>query len=526
MGSALLASMRASSSRETGSTTPRRTSTFPTLPTSPTGNVWFSGVRDVASPSEYTPSAMALATLGRSGDGWSLAAQLRSVAPLIVRDTKLPFLRSALTASQSPDGARHSDLVYLHNGKALQSLTRGLTDPSRSECLFAQLGTVLHGLSDTALRAPTDGSGKLFRVKFKTFDASGGDMDEAGIDAGGLFREAFAQAVQDLFSPSTLTLFLPAPNPSDRFGGKGTFVPNPGATSAKAIQLFEAVGIVMGFSIRNDRPHGFQLPSLVWKRILGTTPTLADLRVVDETAADAIETMRERALLVGVTEDADEPDDAAPMPDIRTLPREVPRSDKQLATLPPSALPASGRKPGTPYTRQEVLRYCEAVLELRLTEHEAAYEAMRRGLGRVVPRAALSLFAWNELESMVCGEASIDVGRLKQHTRYLDPFSATHPVMVRFWEVVEGFTDAERQLLIQFAWGRNRLPPVGQWKESEPFKIGPIGNSTRRARGDAEFPLSHTCFFQIELPEYTNVRVMRERLLMALHGSVGAILNV
>ena len=35
-------------------------------------------------------------------------------------------------------------------------------------------------------------------------------------------------------------------------------------------------------------------------------------------------------------------------------------------------------------------------------------------------------------------------------------------------------------------------------------------------------PVAHTCFFQLELPQYSSEQIMRERLLVAIHyGSSG-----
>jgi len=66
------------------------------------------------------------------------------------------------------------------------------------------------------------------------------------------------------------------------------------------------------------------------------------------------------------------------------------------------------------------------------------------------------------------------------------------------------------------------LPAQGaQWER--PFKVGKIAVTALRNQGDRALPIAHTCFFQIELPEYTTAKIMREKLLTAMHGSVGVI---
>jgi hypothetical protein len=43
--------------------------------------------------------------------------------------------------------------------------------------------------------------------------------------------------------------------------------------------------------------------------------------------------------------------------------------------------------------------------------------------------------------------------------------------------------------------------------------------------GDAKLPVSHTCFFSVELPAYSTEEEMRHGLLTAIHYGVGGVLN-
>ena len=45
-----------------------------------------------------------------------------------------------------------------------------------------------------------------------------------------------------------------------------------------------------------------------------------------------------------------------------------------------------------------------------------------------------------------------------------------------------------------------------------------------RGGDDSTLPLSHTCFFQIELPAYTTDEAMRKNLLICIHFGVAGIL--
>lgn len=44
---------------------------------------------------------------------------------------------------------------------------------------------------------------------------------------------------------------------------------------------------------------------------------------------------------------------------------------------------------------------------------------MLRGLSQLIPPRALPLFSWAELETLVCGDKTVDVSLMKKHTTYV-----------------------------------------------------------------------------------------------------------
>lgn len=86
------------------------------------------------------------------------------------------------------------------------------------------------------------------------------------------------------------------------------------------------------------------------------------------------------------------------------------------------------------------------------------------------------------------------------------------------FEVMEEWTQEQRKSFLRFAWGRSKLPrgkwPVNYKGEQVKFKIVPKQNYTG-------LPLSHTCFFLIELPSYPSKEMMRQRMLTALTYGAG-----
>lgn len=166
---------------------------------------------------------------------------------------------------------------------------------------------------------------------------------------------------------------------------------------------------------------------------------------------------------------------------------------------------------------------------------------MRRGLATMVPVRALSLFTWQEVETLVAGKPDVDIALLKRHTRY-EQYTASHPVIRRFWRVFASLTQEDRSRYVRFVWGRSRLPSDGgTWTSSHTIQ--------KQSGGDRTLPMAHTCFFTIgacplcgpvialrlaalpkpsaaaDLPEYTTDERMRWGLLTAIAYGQGGILN-
>lgn len=46
-------------------------------------------------------------------------------------------------------------------------------------------------------------------------------------------------------------------------------------------------------------------------------------------------------------------------------------------------------------------------------------KALQKGLLATIPVDILGLWAWQELEELVCGSSDIDIGRLQNNTQYI-----------------------------------------------------------------------------------------------------------
>jgi hypothetical protein len=479
---------------------------------------------------------------------WSLGSQVHGLSHLVFASSKLPLLHAGVAAMTAPESQRLTREVFIHAGRARQHRDNGNNDPRSAKTIFTQLAFRLGqvcNIPHTSNASAADGFGigqssaelfeqsipnmrsaealaaalaplrvkphpqkqNVFAVKFQDFDASGRTVQTDGLDWGGLFRECITLSCAELFRPDTLSLFVPAANASARLGQAGTFVPNPALTSAGDMAQFQMVGVLLGITIRLGAMQEFPLSHIVWKIILGTTPGIADLEASDESFVTALKAR----LQIASSGSQDEVEAMAAASAWEAISIDGTRVPLEAAS---GAATASG---GVLATHTALKAHATALLAFRLRELEPAATGMRRGLAAMVPMRVLRVFTPAELSYLVQGEATIDVTRLKGHTKYAGQYSETHRVVKRFWRVMDGFSDKQRVEIIRFSWGRSRLPPPGQWPADLKFKVGEWRRTGQEP--DSLLPIAATCSFALYLPAYSSDAVMRERLLLALGGT-------
>ena len=126
-----------------------------------------------------------------------------------------------------------------------------------------------------------------------------------------------------------------------------------------------------------------------------------------------------------------------------------------------------------------------------------------------MPIRYLRMFSWKDVEELVCGNATIDIDALREHTLFRGLTGDSNLAKLLF-QCLEAFSDEDRQRFLRFVWGRSRLPlSHGDW--SQYFTVNAVGVS------EDMLPAAHTCFFTLDLPPYASFRVLHDKLLYAIH---------
>lgn len=140
--------------------------------------------------------------------------------------------------------------------------------------------------------------------------------------------------------------------------------------------------------------------------------------------------------------------------------------DTATAMLTFSTVLPSGQRveafPGgaaTPVAFAEAARAAAWLQRAHVACYLPAAAALRRGVARVVPLAALSLLTWREAAALVAGAPDLDVDVLARHTEYAPGLTpATTPHVRWLWAWLRASPPATKARFARFVFGQERLP--------------------------------------------------------------------
>ena len=109
----------------------------------------------------------------------------------------------------------------------------------------------------------------------------------------------------------------------------------------------------------------------------------------------------------------------------------------------------------------------------------------------------------------------IDLEDLKKHTNYSGGYSADHLTVVNFWIAVESFNETQKNQLLKFVTSCSRPPLLGFAHLHPSFTIQCAGKAEDR------LPTASTCMNLLKLPEFTDWKVIRDKLIYAIESNSG-----
>jgi E3 ubiquitin-protein ligase HUWE1 len=318
---------------------------------------------------------------------------------------------------------------------------------------------------------------------------------EEGIDAGGVSREWFQMLAREIFNPN-YALFTAANDGC-------TFQPNPfSGINQNHKDYFKFVGRVIGKAMVDGQLIDAHFTHSFYKHLTGIPVDMNDLETMEPDYYKSLKSILEYNL-----------DDLG-------LELFFTAETQVFGEYTTTDLIEGGSK--LPVTDDNKADYVRLISHHRMTTAiRDQIEAFLEGFYDLVPPDLVSIFSPPELELLICGLPDVDMSELKANTEY-HQYRPTDPIIQWFWNTLFNFTREERALFLQFVTGTSKVPLDG-FANLQGMR-GVQRFSVHRSHGmsNMALPTAHTCFNQLDLPNYSSQEELKEKLLMAIkEGSEG-----
>ncbi|KAG1775444.1 hypothetical protein EV702DRAFT_1280045 [Suillus placidus] len=312
--------------------------------------------------------------------------------------------------------------------------------------------------------------------------------DEEGVDAGGVTREWFQILARQMFDPNN-ALFQPCA--ADRL----TYQPNKNSwVNPEHLSFFKFVGRIIGKAIYDGRLLDAYFAKSIYRQLLGKPVDYRDVEWVDPAYYNSLCWIL----------------DNDPTPLDLTFSVEA----DEFGVNRIFALKEGGES--IPVTQENKREFVQLSANFRLySSISKQIENLVAGFQEIIPNELITIFNEQELELLISGTPDIDVDEWRAATEY-SGYTSSDPVIVWWWRALKSFNREERAKVLSFATGTSRVP-LGGFVDLQGVQ-GVQRFSIHRAYGDPDrLPQAHTCFNQIDLPQYSSYEMLRQQLLLAIN---------
>ncbi|OCH84897.1 hypothetical protein OBBRIDRAFT_891524 [Obba rivulosa] len=312
--------------------------------------------------------------------------------------------------------------------------------------------------------------------------------EEEGVDAGGVTREWFQILARQMFDPN-YALFQPCA--ADRL----TYQPNKASwVNPEHLSFFKFVGRIIGKAIYDGRLLDAYFARSLYRQLLAKPVDYRDVEWVDPEYYNSLCWILENdptPLELSFSVEADE------------------FGVMKIVELKPDGA-------SIPVTQENKKEFVQLSAQYRLySSIKDQIESLLTGFYEIIPKDLISIFNEQELELLISGTPDIDVDEWRSATEY-NGYTSSDPVIVWWWRALKSFNREERAKVLSFATGTSRVP-LGGFVELQGVQ-GVQRFSIHKAYGDTDrLPQAHTCFNQIDLPQYSSYEMLRQQLLMAIN---------
>lgn len=382
----------------------------------------------------------------------------------------------------------HTDAVFqmqsAMQSAASQQLTNLLlfshssaSDVSQYLVLTVSRDNLVHDTIDQLVQLSSVDLKKPLRVRFSGEEAE---------DAGGVRKEFFMILMRELLDPK-YGMFVEHSDTLAIWFSQDSF---------EELVMYFLFGILCGLAIYNSTIVNLPFPLVLYRKILGQSVSLSDLKDLSPTLHSSL-----RQLLEYEGDDVEE---------VFCLTFSVSRS--VFGEVRSDALIVNGEHISvTANNREEYVHlYVDYLLNKSI---EKPFSAFCSGFHRVCGSKVLQLFTPPELMTLVRGDENYDWLEFERNAGYREGYTKESPPVVLFWKVFHTLSEQQKKQFLLYLTGSDRVPILGM--KSIKMFIQPSGG------GDNYLPVAHTCFNLLDLPRYNTAEKLRFKLLQAIQCTEG-----
>ena len=360
-----------------------------------------------------------------------------------------------------------------------------------------------HGYNPLRIDCKRDNFVKIFQTSYDQINALSPEdwkgklevtfIGERGQDAGGLTREWFTEISKQMFNPN-LGIFKLSDSGSTYYPNPKSFIQN------NHTSYFKFIGRILGKALLEEQYITCSFLTVLYKIIRGVPISWHDVEDYDNVYYKNLKWILENDV-TSLCQTFSETIDFFGKSQVKDL---IPDGSNILVT------------------NENKNEFVQKVSFFRLyISVKDEIDAFLGGFYDLIPRKLISIFDHGEIELLISGLPTIDIDDMRANTQYTN-YTENTMVIQWFWEIMNEFTNQEKAEFLQFVTGSSKVPIEG-FSALQGMR-GPQKFQIQRAT-DKDYnrlPISHTCFNQLDLPEYPNKDLLRERLLYAINEGKGS----
>ncbi|CAI5758884.1 unnamed protein product [Candida verbasci] len=319
-------------------------------------------------------------------------------------------------------------------------------------------------------------------------------VNEPGVDAGGLRKEWFLLLTREIFNPQTGMFY----NVEDSNLLWFHIIP------IENSDMYYLFGAILGLAIYNSTILDLQFPLALYKILLGRSLDFENYEQLFPVSFKNLMSLNNLS------------DDELRNLDIAF---EVTYTDICGKYYTQDLMP-NGKN--IKVSKDNLHEYLEKYINFFMKDGiKTQIEAFKSGFNAVIGGNALSLFAPNEIELLLCGSSDhkIDVDILKSVTKYAgwnsNEEAINSQLIIWFWEFMNEISNDFRKKVLIFITGSDRVPATGIQNLS--FRISLLNHGYDSDR----LPIAHTCFNELAIYNYSSKLKFQDKMTRAVNESSG-----